>query len=533
MEAISKQALRILRLFGDTETKKVVPTMGAEQEYFLVDKEYFLKRKDLIYSGRTLFGAKPPKGQELEDHYFGNLKDRVSEFMHRLDAELWRLGVTAKTKHNEVAPAQHELAPLFTTANIASDDNQLTMEIMKKVADRLGLACLLHEKPFAGVSGSGKHNNWSLATNDRKNLLDPGKTPVDNAQFLVFLMAVIKAVDEYADLLRVSVASAGNDHRLGASEAPPAIVSVFLGDELTSVMEQIETGVAKNNGNSRKLEIGVSTLPVLPMDTTDRNRTSPFAFTGNKFEFRSVGSSQSIATPNFIINTIVADSLCQIADRLEKASDFKEEVNGVVKDIIKNHKRIVFNGNNYCQEWVEEAERRGLHNLKTAVDAIPSLVTDKNIKVFERHGVLSATEIYSRYEIQLENYAKTILIEALTMVDMARKQILPASLRYVREIADTVASLNAVGANSDSVRSDLDRLVALTDSLRNKADKLAHEAEKLHTQTEDYLESAKKCKSQIIPIMEALRADADVLETMVDARLWPIPTYGELLFGLM
>jgi len=396
MEALSKQALRILRLFGDTTTKRVVTTLGPEQEYFLVDKEYFMKRKDLLYTGRTLFGAKPPKGQELEDHYFGIIKEKIPNFMHDLDLELWKLGVSAKTKHNEVAPAQHELAPVFATTNIATDHNQLTMEIMKKVADRHGLACLLHEKPFAGVNGSGKHNNWSISTNDGKNLLDPGNTPLDNAQFLVFLVAVIKAVDEYADLLRFSVATAGNDHRLGANEAPPAIMSIFLGDELTSVIEQIETGVVKDNGNSKTLEIGVSTLPVLPKDSTDRNRTSPFAFTGNKFEFRSVGSSQSIATPNLIINTIVAESLSQIADRLEKAEDFKAEVNAVVKEIIKNHKRIIFNGNNYSEEWVDEAERRDLLNLKTTVDAIPTLIAEKNIKVLEKHGVLSRTEIHSR-----------------------------------------------------------------------------------------------------------------------------------------
>jgi len=396
MEALSKQALRILRLFGDTTTKRVVTTLGPEQEYFLVDKEYFMKRKDLLYTGITLFGAKPPKGQELEDHYFGIIKEKIPNFMHDLDLELWKLGVSAKTKHNEVAPAQHELAPVFATTNIATDHNQLTMEIMKKVADRHGLACLLHEKPFAGVNGSGKHNNWSISTNDGKNLLDPGNTPLDNAQFLVFLVAVIKAVDEYADLLRFSVATAGNDHRLGANEAPPAIMSIFLGDELTSVIEQIETGVVKDNGNSKTLEIGVSTLPVLPKDSTDRNRTSPFAFTGNKFEFRSVGSSQSIATPNLIINTIVAESLSQIADRLEKAEDFKAEVNAVVKEIIKNHKRIIFNGNNYSEEWVDEAERRDLLNLKTTVDAIPTLIAEKNIKVLEKHGVLSRTEIHSR-----------------------------------------------------------------------------------------------------------------------------------------
>ncbi len=533
MEALSKQAIRILRLFGDTTTKKVFTTVGPEQEYFLVDKEYFMKRKDLLYTGRTLFGAKPPKGQEMEDHYFGNLKNKVSEFMHELDAELWKLGVTAKTKHNEVAPAQHELAPVFSTTNIATDHNQLTMEIMKKVADRLGLACLLHEKPFAGVNGSGKHNNWSMSTNEGKNLLDPGKTPVDNAQFLVFLTAVIKAVDEYADLLRVGIASAGNDHRLGANEAPPAIISVFLGEELTDVIEQIETGVAKNNGNSRTLEIGVSTLPVLPKDTTDRNRTSPFAFTGNKFEFRSVGSSQSIATPNFILNTIVAEALSQIADRLESASDFQAEVNAVVKEIIKKHKRVIFNGNNYAPEWVEEAEKRGLPNLKTTVDAIPALIDEKNIKVFEKHGVLSHTEMHSRYEINLENYAKTIRIEALTMVEMASRQILPASMNYVRKVADTVASLNAAGADASSYKEELSKLVDLTTSIKFQVDKLKLAVDALDESSEDSYKIALAYKDEIIPLMNGLRADADKLETLVDASLWPIPTYGDLLFGLV
>ncbi|MCX7773864.1 MAG: glutamine synthetase III [Clostridia bacterium] len=530
MEAISKQALRILRLFGDTTSKKVVTTMGPEQEYFLVDKEYFLKRKDLIYTGRTLFGAKPPKGQELEDHYFGNLKQRVSDFMHDLDVELWKLGVTAKTKHNEVAPAQHEMAPVFGTTNIATDHNQLTMEIMKKVADKHGLACLLHEKPFAGVNGSGKHNNWSMSTSDGKNLLDPGKTPVDNAQFLVFLAATIKAVDEYADLLRSSVATAGNDHRLGANEAPPAIMSIFLGEELTNVIEQIETGVAKNNGNSRTLEIGVTTLPVLPKDTTDRNRTSPFAFTGNKFEFRSVGSSQSIAAPNFVVNTIVAETLSQIADRLEKASDFQAEVNAVVKEIFKNHKRIIFNGNNYSEEWVAEAARRGLPNLKSTVDAIPALIADKNIKVFEKHGVLTPTESQSRYEIQLEGYVKTVRIEALTMVEMVKRQILPASMSYVKQVADTVASLNAAGADSKSAKGALDKLVALTSSLSANADTLSDLVDHLDDHTGESLEHAKAYKEKVIPLMDSLRADADKLETMVDANLWPMPTYGDLLF---
>ena len=533
MEALSKQALRILRLFGDTTTKRVVTTLGPEQEYFLVDKEKFMQRKDLIYTGRTLFGAKPPKGQELEDHYFGIIKEKISRFMHDLDAELWKLGVSAKTKHNEVAPTQHELAPVFATTNIATDHNQLTMEIMKKVADRHGLACLLHEKPFAGVNGSGKHNNWSISTDDGRNLLDPGTTPSENAQFLIFLVAVIKAVDDYADLLRFSVATAGNDHRLGANEAPPAIMSIFLGDELTNVIEEIETGVVKNNGTSRTLEIGVSTLPVLPKDNTDRNRTSPFAFTGNKFEFRSVGSSQSIATPNFIINTIVAETLSQIADRLEKAQDFKAEVNAVVKEIIKNHKRIIFNGNNYSEEWVAEAERRGLPNLKTTVDAIPVLIAEKNIKVLEKHGVLNRAEVLSRYEICLENYVKTIRIEALTMIEMASRQILPASLAYVGKVADTVASLKAAGADSSFAKEELDELVSLTSSLKAAIDKLSAKLEEVDAHEGDSLEHARAYKDVIIPLMNELRAFADKLETMVDASLWPIPTYGDLLFSVI
>ncbi|NLX64241.1 MAG: glutamine synthetase type III [Clostridiaceae bacterium] len=533
MEALSKQALRILRLFGDTTTKRVVTTLGPEQEYFLIDKEYFMKRKDLVYTGRTLFGAKPPKGQELEDHYFGILKEKISNFMHDLDTELWKLGVSAKTKHNEVAPAQHELAPVFATTNIATDHNQLTMEIMKKVAARHGLACLLHEKPFAGVNGSGKHNNWSISTDDGKNLLDPGTTPLENAQFLIFLVAVIKAVDEYADLLRFSVATAGNDHRLGANEAPPAIMSIFLGEELTDVIGQIETGVVKNNGNSRTLEIGVSTLPVLPKDNTDRNRTSPFAFTGNKFEFRSVGSSQSIATPNFIINTIVAESLSQIADRLEEAEDFKAEVNAVVKEIIKNHKRIIFNGNNYSEEWVAEAERRGLPNLKSTVDAAPALIAEKNVKVLEKHGVLDAAEIHSRYEICLENYVKTIRIEALTMIEMAGRQILPASLAYVRKVADTVASLNAAGADSSFAKEELDELVSLTSGLKAAIDKLGAKLKEIDAHEGNSLEHARAYRDVIIPQMDELRAFADKLETMVDASLWPIPTYGDLLFSVI
>ncbi|NLM73077.1 MAG: glutamine synthetase type III [Clostridiaceae bacterium] len=533
MDALSKQALRILRLFGNTTTKRVVSTVGAEQEYFLVDKKYFMQRKDLIYTGRTLFGSKPPKGQELEDHYFGNLKSRVAQFMRELDMELWKLGIPAKTEHNEAAPAQHEVAPVFETANIATDHNQLTMEIMKKVADRMGLACLLHEKPFAGVNGSGKHNNWSLTTDDGYNLLKPGKTPADNAQFLIFLLAVLKAVDEYADLLRFSIASAGNDHRLGANEAPPAIISVFLGDELTDIIEMLETGVARNNGNNRHLEIGVATLPVLRKDTTDRNRTSPFAFTGNKFEFRSVGASQSIATANFIINTIVAEALCQIADRLEKAEDFKKEVNEVLKELAIKHKRIIFNGNNYCPEWTKEAEARGLPNLKTTVDAIPCLIEEKNIKLFEKHGVLTPVELHSRYEIQLENYIKTIRIEALTMIEISNRQIIPACVKYINILAETAASIKTLNADSSFVQGDLERVLNLTSDLRKCTDKLSNQIAALDNDSRDSLARAKYCKDLIIPIMNDLRVYADKLEALVDEKLWPMPTYTELLFGLV
>ena len=530
MEALSKQAVRVLKLFGDDDSTRVLTTMGPEQEYFLIDKEYYLKRKDLIFTGRTLFGAKPPKGQELEDHYFGILKERVSNFMHDLDETLWKLGVTAKTKHNEVAPAQHELAPIFTTTNIATDHNQLTMEVMRKLADKHGLACLLHEKPFAGVNGSGKHNNWSMGTNTGKNLLEPGKTPLDNAQFLVFLTAVIKAVDDYSDLLRYSVATAGNDHRLGANEAPPAILSIFLGEELNDVVEQIVSGVASNNNISTTLEIGVSTLPVLPKDTTDRNRTSPFAFTGNKFEFRSVGSSQSIATPNFILNTIVAETLSQIADRLDKATDFKAEVSALIKEILTKHKRIIFNGNNYAEEWVVEAEKRGLPNLKTTVDAIPVLVKEKNVAVFEKHSVLNSTELHSRYEISLEGYVKTINIEALTTIDIANKLILPASLAYTKKIADTVASLNAAGVDSSSVKASLEKLVALTSSLSANIAALSAALEKVETEAADALAHAVSFRDVIIPAINAVRSDADELEGIVEESLWPLPTYGDLLF---
>ena len=532
MEALNIQAMRILKLFGDSSCKRVVTTMGPEQEYFLIDREMFMKRDDLLFTGRTLFGAKPPKGQELEDHYFGVLKQKVSDFMRDLDVELWKLGVTAKTKHNEVAPAQHELAPIFSTTNIATDHNQLTMEVLKKVAERHGLACLLHEKPFAGVNGSGKHNNWSMATDDGRNLLEPGKTPKDNAQFLVFLAAVMQAVDEYADLLRSTVACAGNDHRLGANEAPPAIVSMFLGEELWEVIDCIETGRISSKISGGHMTLGVTTLPRLPLDTTDRNRTSPFAFTGNKFEFRMVGSSQSIASANFVLNTTVSETLSQIADRLEKAVDFTAEVNAAVKDIIIGHKRIVFNGNNYSDEWLVEATRRGLPNLKSTVEAIPAVITEKNIRIFEKHNVLSAIESHSRYEIMLENYVKTMRIEALTMVEMASRQILPAVLHFMKKTADTVVSLTAAGSKTEMVKSLLDRTVDLATGMEAKTAFLLACVDHLDAAEGDSLAHALYIHEKVVAAMAALREDADQLETIVDVKLWPMPTYIDLLFKM-
>ena len=530
MEALSKQAVRILRLFGDATTQKVFTTMGPEQEYFLVDEKLYMQRPDLMFTGRTLFGAKPPKGQELEDQYFGSLKERVSDYMHDLDSELWKLGVSARTKHNEVAPAQHELAPIFSTTNIATDHNQLTMEVMKKVAVRHGLACLLHEKPFAGVNGSGKHNNWSMATDAGKNLLEPGKTPESNAQFLVFLTAVLSAVDEYSGLLRSSVASAANDHRLGANEAPPAIVSVYLGEQLTDALEQIETGVVKTNGKASHLRIGVSTLPALPMDTSDRNRTSPFAFTGNKFEFRMVGSSASIATPNFVINTIVAETLSRIADRLEKATDFVSEVNALVKELVLKHKRVVFNGNNYATEWVDEAARRGLKNLRTTVETLPELIAPENVAVLAKHGVLSSIESHSRYEIMCENYIKIVNIEALTMIEMAGRRILPAAMKALRSMADTVASLKAAGSGNSAVDEVFADISASVKDLKGSLDCLNQTvaaAEEIHGEA---IVHATYFRDRVIPCMQDLRAAADRLENMVDASIWPFPTYADLLF---
>jgi glutamine synthetase len=534
MEAISKQAIRILRLFGDTESKRVITTVGPEQEYFLIDKEMFLKRPDLIYTGRTLFGARPPKGQELEDHYFGAIKPKISAFMHELDEELWKLGVYAKTKHNEVAPAQHELAPIFSTTNIATDHNQLTMELMKSIAGKHGLACLLHEKPFAGVNGSGKHNNWSISTDRGVNLLEPGDTPNDNAQFLLFLVAVIKAVDDYQDILRVSVASAANDHRLGANEAPPAIVSIFLGEELTEILEAIDAGTGYQNKEKQAMQIGVSVLPHFPKDTTDRNRTSPFAFTGNKFEFRMVGSTFSIAGPNFALNTIVADVLGQFADQLEKSTHFKNDLAALVKKTFSEHKRIIFNGNNYAEEWVVEAQKRGLSNLKTTVDALPQFISKKSIEVFTKHNVLSETEIHSRYEILLEAYCKTLHIEALTMVDMVKAKIIPASVDYQRELVDLLRQKKAYGGGLD---------VSLEENLLNSISKLSTSLlKKLNTLETAILETKEDRKilaqagfyrDKVFTAMSELRLIVDELETLVARKHWPIPTYAEILYSVI
>ncbi|MCM8712112.1 glutamine synthetase III [Clostridium sp. SYSU_GA19001] len=534
MEALSKQAIRVLRALGNTTSNRVITTVGPEQEYFIIDKKYYDQRKDLIFTGRTLFGAKPPKGQELEDHYFGSLKQRISDFMKEVDEELWKLGITVKTKHNEVAPAQHELAPIFSTTNIATDHNQLTMEILKKVALKHGLVCLLHEKPFAGVNGSGKHNNWSMATDDGMNLLEPGSTPHDNEQFLVFLCAVIKAVDEYADLLRVSAANPGNDHRLGANEAPPAIISIFLGDQLQDILEQLENGSATSSKGTSELKIGVTTLPALPKDATDRNRTSPFAFTGNKFEFRMVPSSASIAAANFTLNTIVAETLSQIADRLEKATDVDAEVQQILKEIVKNHKRIIFNGNGYSDEWVEEAQRRGLPNIKTTVESIKAIINEKNLAVMEKHGVLSRVEMQSRYEISLEHYIKTINIEALTMVDMAKREILPAVIKFATQLATSINTINATGVAADvSAQAELlTEVSTLTASLKKNISALEEAIEKAASLHGDSYEQAAAYRFDVFEKMAVLRTDADKLETLVDKDIWPLPTYADMLFNV-
>ena len=532
MEALSKQAVRVLKLFGHEDVHHVFSTVGPEQEYFLIDKALYEKRRDLIYTGRTLFGAKPPKGQELEDHYFGAIKPRIQAFMDALNEELWKLGVLAKTEHNEVAPAQHELAPIFSITNVAADHNQLTMEIMKKVAGRFGLTCLLHEKPFAGVNGSGKHNNWSMSTNTGLNLLEPGQTPYENAQFLLFLAAVVKAVDEHQDMLRVSVASAGNDHRLGANEAPPAIMSVFLGEELTDIVESLTTGSPYNSRKKNEMTIGVDVLPPLPKDSTDRNRTSPFAFTGNKFEFRSLGSSFSISGPNIVLNTIVAESLNQFAAALEGAENFTAKLNELVVKTFTEHKRIIFNGNNYSADWVVEAEKRGLLNLSSTVEALPYFVKEKNIKLFTAHKVFSETEMHSRYDILLEGYIKVISIEAFTALDIARKDILPAVLSFSKAVADTALSKKALLPSLNLAAEEvlLTKLSVLTDSLSSKIEALADAL--AESSGSDLLAHAKHSHHKLVPAMTELRAVADELETIVGKEYWPLPTYGELLFNV-
>lgn len=533
METINRQALRILKLFGNTDVTHINTTVGPEQEYFLVDKDLFDKRKDLIYTGRTLFGARPPKGQELDDHYFGTIKPRVGAFMKELNDELWKLGILAKTEHNEVAPAQHELAPIFTTTNIAADHNQLTMEIMQKVAKKHGMVCLLHEKPFAGVNGSGKHNNWSISTDTGVNLLEPGETPSENAQFLLFLCAVIKAVDEYQELLRISVASAGNDHRLGANEAPPAIVSMFLGDELNGILKSIEEETQYDSKEKEFMKIGVHTLPTIPKDSTDRNRTSPFAFTGNKFEFRMLGSASSVSDVNTILNTAVAEELKYFAEELEKARDFESELHDLIKDTIIKHKRIIFNGNGYDNSWVEEAERRGLANLKTTPDALKHLMDTKNVLLFTGHRIFSKEELAARYDIMMENYCKVINIEALTMLDMARKDILPAMSDYCKELAETISAKKTVCQDIDCSyeQESISNLSSLVSAMYKQVNKLDEDLIKIKS-TEDVTEMGDYYKNTILSDMTAIRISSDMMETVASAEKWPYPSYGELLFGV-
>jgi glutamine synthetase len=527
MEALDKQALRILRLFGNNTTKRVITTVGPEQEYFLIDKEKYLKRPDLVFTGRTLFGAQPPKGQELEDHYFGSLEPRVSAFMKELEEKLWELGVLAKTKHNEVAPAQHELAPIFSTTNIATDHNQLTMEMMKSIANKHGLACLLHEKPFAGVNGSGKHVNWSLSTDNGTNLLEPGETPYENAQFLLFLTAVIKAVDEYQDLLRVSVSSAGNDHRLGANEAPPAIVSMFLGDELSEILDALESGNAYQCKEKHYMEIGATVLPHFPKDTTDRNRTSPFAFTGNKFEFRMLGSAFSIAGPNIVLNTVVAEILREFADTLENAKDFKAELSALIKKNISEHKRIIFNGNNYSEEWVQEAKKRGLSNLKNTVEALPAFITEKSVDVFTKHHVFTDKELYSRYEILLENYCKTLHIEALTMITLVKRDIIPACISYQNELSQLLSSKKALGGYDNGLEDYLlGKISKLSACMIDRLNTLEKEIDETKAES-DNLDLATFYRDNVLVAMAELRHTVDELETLVAKKYWPLPTYAE------
>ena len=530
MEAINKQSLRLLRLFGNTTSKKVTPSVGPEQEYFLVDAEKFEQRKDLIYTGRTLFGAMPPKGQELDDHYFGTIRQRIAAFMKDVNEELWKVGVTAKTQHNEVAPAQHELAPIYAEANIAVDHNQIVMQTLKRVACQHGMKCLLHEKPFAGVNGSGKHNNWSITTDDGINMLDPGKTPHENTQFLLVLTCILRAVNMHADLLRESAADPGNDHRLGANEAPPAIISIFLGEQLEDVLEQlVSTGEATHSIKGGKLETGVRTLPELSKDATDRNRTSPFAFTGNKFEFRMVGSRDSIASPNIVLNTIVAEAFADACDVLEKADDFDLAVHDLIKKYATENQRIVFNGDGYSEAWVEEAERRGLPNIRSMVEAIPAMVTDTAVGLFERFGVFTKAELESRAEIQYETYAKAINIEARTMIDMASKQFMPAFMKYTKTLADTVNSVTAAGADASVQKAALDEVTALMGETKKALDELIRVTDEAAAKEEGSVQ-ANYYHSDVFPAMEALRAPVDKLEMIVDKEAWPMPSYGDLIF---
>lgn len=530
MEAINKETLRLIRLFGNTTAKKVLPSVGAEQEYFLVDREAYLKRKDLVFTGRTLFGAMPPKGQELDDHYFGSIRERIASYMKDVNEELWKLGVTAKTQHNEAAPAQHELAPIYAQCNVAVDHNQLVMEILKKVASRHGLHCLLHEKPFAGVNGSGKHNNWSLTTDDGKNLLDPGNTPHDNIQFLFILICILRAVDNYAGLLRESAADPGNDHRLGAAEAPPAIISVFLGEQLEDVLEQlVTTGEATRSIETGKLETGVRTLPDLAKDATDRNRTSPFAFTNNKFEFRMVGSRDSVAAPNIVLNTIVADVFSEACDILEQADDFEMAVHDLIKEYAIQHQRIVFNGNGYSEEWVEEAKRRGLPNIKSMVESIDEMVSDKAVKVFEKFGVFTKAELESRAEIKYEAYAKALNIEARSMIDIASKHIIPAVIRYTKELAETVNAVREAGADYEVQADILHKVSRLLKEAKTALEKL----EIVTYQAVDKQEGKEQAfwfYEEVSPAMEALRKPVDELEMIVAKDMWPMPSYGDLIF---
>lgn len=529
MDALNTQAVRVLKALGNTISKRVTATLGPEQEYFLIDKTYYNKRLDLILAGRTLFGAPSPRGQEMEDHYFGAIHERIASFMHELNVELWKLGVSAKTQHNEVAPAQYELAPVFATVNVATDHNQITMETMRKVALRHNFVCLLHEKPFAGVNGSGKHNNWSMVTDDGINLLDPGKTPHDNMVFLVMLCAVVKAVDKYSKLLRASVANTGNDHRLGANEAPPAIVSIFLGEQLADIFEQLATGKAKSSKKGGELKLGVSTLPPLPKDNTDRNRTSPFAFTGNKFEFRMVGSTQSTAGPMFTLNTMVTDILCEIADELEKGGNVEAKAQSILKQIANDHKKIVYNGDNYTEDWVAEAEKRGLPNIRSTVASLETILDKENVALFKKYGVLTKEELHARADILFENYIKSINIEAMTMLSMAKRQILPACIKYSSVLAGAAGAVSALGVDAASQKELLEKYCGLVTTLKENIAKLEQEVSK--DKISDIVKMARFSRDNIVPAMNNLRKTADELEAITDSTLWPLPTYAEMLFG--